>query len=272
VQKRAAPATAFPPARARPCAGAQALQNLQSRRLGRVGPWIACVVIPSLTPTPRPTPALRRVPACCVCNAVAASVYCRNDSAFLCASCSDAAHAGLPFAHTIMSAAAALKQGLPGAPHAGCDGHNAAAPEHSACGESSPSAPVEAPAATAETAARRVSDDSAQRVPECDPASVPPGLDMELPKGPMDKQALAKTLWGKELDVSALVGWRPAARVSRWLGVGVSPLPGLATPAGRGPPLAAPPAAAGSGLCRQAAAERRPVGKRQPPKHSPAAT
>jgi hypothetical protein len=70
----------------------------------------------------------------------------------------------------------------------------ATSPDHSACGECCPKEDAAAPA----PAARRVSEDSAQRVPEC---VVPPGLDFELPKGqPMDKQALAKTLWGKEFD------------------------------------------------------------------------
>lgn len=80
-----------------------------------------------------------------------------------------------------------------------------AAPEHSACGESSPAPPPAAGApagGAAPPAARRISEDSAQRVPEFDAGSVPPALDYELPKGPMDKAALAKSIWGKELDVS----------------------------------------------------------------------
>jgi len=89
-------------------------------------------------------------------------------------------------------------------------------PDHSACGESSPNPASAAPAVGTK---RRISQDSAQRVPECDAGAVPPGLDFELPKGPMDRQALAKTLWGKEFDVSV----RERRVLSRcWLAVGCS--------------------------------------------------
>ncbi|KAI8465164.1 MAG: hypothetical protein J3K34DRAFT_94166 [Monoraphidium minutum] len=132
-----------------------------------------------------------RVPACAVC-ASPAEVYCRNDAAYLCAGCNEECHAGLPLKHAIVPAAQAMKEGLAAAAPA------AAAPaiEHSACGESSPAAPAAPPAAP-----RRISEDSAQRVPEFDAAVVPPGLDCELPKGvPLDRAALAKTIWGKDLD------------------------------------------------------------------------
>lgn len=148
-----------------------------------------------------------RVPACAVCVERPATVYCRNDTAYLCAGCSDECHAGLPLRHNIVPAAQAVKEGLK--PSAAAGAAPAPAHEHSACGESSPSlacgepshacgasaAPAKAPAA------RRVSEDSAQRVPVFDASGVPPALDCELPKGqPLDKAALAKSIWGKDLE------------------------------------------------------------------------
>jgi hypothetical protein len=49
------------------------------------------------------------------------------------------------------------------------------------------------------------SPNSAQRVPEVPTGQVPPGLDLELPKGqPMDRNALARSLWGDKIDVSGV--------------------------------------------------------------------
>ncbi|KIZ00643.1 hypothetical protein MNEG_7323 [Monoraphidium neglectum] len=130
--------------------------------------------------------------------------------AYLCSGCNDECHAGLPLRHNIVSAAQAVKEGI--APSSAAAAPVAPCVEHSACGESSPTLPGDcsgaadasaAPAAApAPKAVRRVSEDSAQRVPEFDAAVVPAALDCELPKGqPMDKAALAKSIWGKELDV-----------------------------------------------------------------------
>lgn len=130
---------------------------------------------------------------CQVCEQKAASVYCRNDKAYLCSGCNDSCHAGLPLKHTIVPAAQAVKEGIDMIAEMADD----SSPDHSACGESSPNPAAAAPAVGTK---RRISQDSAQRVPECDTGAVPPGLDFELPKGPMDRQALAKTLWGKEFD------------------------------------------------------------------------
>ncbi|GBF96815.1 hypothetical protein Rsub_09671 [Raphidocelis subcapitata] len=141
-----------------------------------------------------------RLPACRVCGIEAASLYCRNDQAFLCAPCNEACHAGLPIAHAIVPAAQAVREGITACPDAAAPAV-ADSPEASACGESSPSAPAASMAPAAGGCKRRRSDDSAQRVPEIALGEVPPGLDLELPKGqPMDRNALARSLWGDKID------------------------------------------------------------------------
>jgi hypothetical protein len=128
--------------------------------------------------------------ACLICSAQA-TVYCKNDDAFLCAACDASSHAGpLAARHLRVPACEACNAGVRGA----------AAP------------PADCVSAVVDTAVATV------------PVGVVPPA-VELPTNQvMDKDALAKSIFGKDLEVrrgAGSVGWRwqrrqdPVGRVAQ---------------------------------------------------------
>lgn len=112
---------------------------------------------------------------CAVCTRKASTVYCRNDDAFLCAECDATAHANPLAARHIRVPAAEAEANKP--PQAAADNANQTPAD---CVSESADVPQQAPPAAV--------------------GIVPPAV--ELPTNQvMDKDALAKSFFGKELEV-----------------------------------------------------------------------
>lgn len=124
---------------------------------------------------------------CAVCCRKASTVYCRNDDAFLCAECDASAHANPLAARHLRvpaSEAEAYKPAAENAQPADCVSESADVPVTT-------TQPPQ-PAAPAPVAPMGI---------------VPPAV--ELPTNQvMDKDALAKSFFGKELEVSDLLACR----------------------------------------------------------------
>lgn len=118
-----------------------------------------------------------RVKVCELCNKQASTVYCKNDQAFLCDECDSEIHLNNPLAarHEIIPAAKAIQEGVE-------------APKHEVhCASVSHS----------ETTPKHAKMDSKKEVPEV-PSNIPPAVD--LPNKMLDKDALAKSLFGKDFE------------------------------------------------------------------------
>jgi hypothetical protein len=167
-----------------------------------------------------------RIKVCELCSKDVAAVYCKNDAAYLCSSCDTATHVGNPLAsrHEIIPAveAAAQCHSMSQQP---CFSHQpSGSMQH---GGAMPPPPAAAAARALEQArsesmavASRPGDDACSvlcGVSESSPAAetagarnghyqpgvVPPAI--ELPKtGILAKDALAKSIWGKEFEAFEL--------------------------------------------------------------------
>lgn len=168
-----------------------------------------------------------RIKVCELCSKDVASVYCKNDAAYLCSSCDTSIHVGNPLAarHEIVSAVEAATQ-CQSMSHQPCYSHQPSGSMHP--GASMPAPPAVAAAraleqARSESMAVVPGDDACSvlcGVSESSPAAeapaarvgssvqyqpgvVPPVI--ELPRnGGMAKDALAKSIWGKEFEAFEL--------------------------------------------------------------------